>query len=84
MILVGTGLMAILVRFAPATTEEFRWYLWCFLFGESFFVPAAMWLRLIADDFSGAIFGRLRYSLLAAYGVAFVAIPILGMIIVFW
>jgi hypothetical protein len=83
MVLVGVALMALLVWFAPARTQSLRWYLWCFLFGETFFVPAAMWLRLIVNDFSGQIFGRLRYSLLAAYGVAFVIIPIVGMVIVF-
>ena len=84
MILVGAGLMPLLVRLAPSGTQTFRWYLWCFLFGESFFVPAAMWLRLVVNDFSGQIFGRFRYSLLAAYGVAFVTIPIWGMLIAFW
>jgi hypothetical protein len=84
MIMVGAGLMAVLVRLAPASTERFRWYLWCFLFGESFFVPAAMWLRLVLSDSRGAIFGRSRYWVLATYGVVFVSIPIWGMLIVFW
>jgi hypothetical protein len=84
MVFVGAVLMSLLVWFAPARTQSLRWYLWCFLFGETFFVPAAMWLRLVVNDFSGQIFGRLRYSLLAAYGVAFVAIPTVSMLIVFW
>lgn len=84
MILVGAGLMAVLTRFAPASTEAFRWYLWCFLFGESFFVPAAMWSRLVLNDRKGCVFGRFRHWILGAYGVAFVGIPTWAMVIVFW
>ena len=84
MVFVGAALMLPLVRLAPAETQILRWYLWCFLFGETFFVPAVMWLRLILSDRSGQVFGHWRYSLLAAYGVGVVAIPIWGMLIVFW
>jgi hypothetical protein len=80
MISVGAALMVPLVALAPRGTETFRWCLWCFLFGESFFVPAAMWLRMVIHDSSGQVFGRLRYAGLTLYMALCVAIPILGMV----
>ncbi len=80
MIVVGAALMPLLIILSPADTEMLRWCLWCFLFGESFFVPAAMWLRLVINDSSGQVFGRSRYAVLALYGTLFVVIPIGGMV----
>ena len=60
-------------------TETFRWCFWCFLFGESFFVPGAMWLRLVILDQSGRVFGTRRYQILAVYLLLTVVIPIIGM-----
>lgn len=80
MIVVGAALMPLLILASPAGTETFRWYLWCFLFGESFFVPAVMWLRLVIDDTSGVVFGRLRYAMVGLYLMLFVVIPIAGMV----
>lgn len=80
MIVVGTALMPLLIFLSPKGTETVRWFLWCFLFGESFFVPAAMWLRLVIHDSSGQAFGRFRYAALGLYLVLFVVIPIGGMI----
>lgn len=80
MILVGAGLMPLLILLSPKGTETLRWCLWCFLFGESFFVPAAMWSRLVINDSPGKVFGRFRYTALVLYLTFFVAIPIGGMI----
>ncbi len=80
MIIVGAALLVPLVLLAPKGTETFRFCLWCFLFGESFFVPAVMWLRLVIRDSPGAVFGRYRYGLLALYMLSFVVIPLWGMI----
>lgn len=80
MVIVGAALMVPLVALAPRGTETFRWCLWCFLFGESFFVPAAMWLRMVIHDSSGHVFGRFRYAVLVLYMALFVAIPICGMV----
>ena len=80
MILAGAALMIPLVMMAPRGTHMFRWCLWCFLFGESFFVPAAVWLRLVVCDRSGRIFGKHRYPALVLYLVLFVVVPILGMV----
>ena len=80
MIVAGVALMAALIVLAPKGTESFRWYLWCFLFGESFFVPAAMWLRLVSCDSTGQVFGRHRFGIMALYLTIFVVIPIAGMI----
>jgi hypothetical protein len=80
MIVSGAALMVPLIVLAPKGTEWFRWCLWCFLFGESFFVPAAMWLRLVICDSSGQVFGRHRFAIMALYLTLFVVIPIVGMI----
>jgi hypothetical protein len=81
MITVGAVLMAALVAMAPASTATFRWWLWCFLFGESFFVPAVMWIRVVAADRNGAAFGRHRYAGLGVYLIACVVVPLIGMVI---
>lgn len=80
MVLVGAGLMPLLVLLSPKGSETLRWCLWCFLFCESFFVPAVMWSRLVINDSSGKVFGRFRYAALLLYMAFFVAIPIGGMI----
>lgn len=80
MIVTGAVLMVPLIMLAPKGTEWFRWYLWCFLFGESFFVPAVMWLRLVICDSSGQVFGRHRFAVMAFYLTLFVVMPIIGMI----
>ena len=80
MIVVGAALMPALILVSPAGTEFFRWCLWCFLFGESFFVPAVMWGRFIIADRDGSVFGQYRYGGLAFYLLLFVVIPILGMV----
>jgi hypothetical protein len=79
MLIVGALLLPLLTLLAPADTATLRWCLWCFLFGESFFVPGLMWARLVGRDSSGWVFGRQRYAVLAAYVVLFVVIPIVGM-----
>lgn len=80
MIVVGAAIMPALILISPRGTETFRWCLWCFLFGESFFVPAVMWGRFIIADRNGSVFGRYRYAGLALYTAAFVVLPILGMV----
>jgi hypothetical protein len=80
MIFLGALLLPMLVLASPAGTQGFRWCLWCFLFGESFFVPAVMWMRLIVNDRLGETFGRSRYLMLAAYLVIGVFVPITGMV----
>ena len=80
MIVVGAALMPALIRVSPDGTELFRWCLWCFLFGESFFVPAVMWGRFIIADRDGAVFGRCRIAGLTIYLLLFVVVPILGMV----
>ena len=68
-----------LTRVAPAETAFIRWCFWCVLFGESFFVPGVMWIRLVLADRSVEVFGRFRIALLAAYLALFVVVPIYGM-----
>jgi hypothetical protein len=80
MVALGATLMIPLILLAPAQTETFRWYLWCFLFGESFFVPGVMWARLVLRDEAGEVFGRFRYVWLTFYLVLCVVVPILGMV----
>ncbi len=80
MIAAGLALAAILLALVPRPTETFRWWLWLFLFGESFFVPALMWIRLVGDDSNGDVFGQRRYTVLALYLVFFVVVPIAGMV----
>ena len=80
MIFAGACLMPLFVRLSPAGFEMFRWCFWCFLFGESFFVPAVMWLRLVLSDSSGQVFGQFRHGLMAAYLLGCVVIPIYGMV----
>lgn len=80
MVVGGAALMVPLVLLAPGGTETIRWYLWCFLFGESFFVPAAMWFRLVVHDRSGQVFGPHRYPAMALYATLFIVIPICGMV----
>lgn len=77
---VTAALMPALILVSPVGTEFFRWCLWCFLFGESFFVPAVMWGRFIIADRDGSVFGRYRNVGLALYLLLFVVIPILGMV----
>jgi len=79
MIVLGAALMPVLIQFDPVRTETLRWCLRWFLFGESFFVPALMWLRLVGNDASGQVFGRSRCAILVAYGAVIVVIPIMGM-----
>lgn len=79
MIMGGTLLMALLMILGPLETATLRWCLWCFLFGESFFVPAVMWSRLVAADAAGEVFGRRRYAVLIVYALLFVIVPIMGM-----
>ncbi len=80
MVVAGAALMIPLVALAPFSTEWLRWCFWCFLFGESFFVPCVMWSRLVMRDRSGAIFGRYRFALLGMYVALFVVLPIIGMV----
>ena len=80
MVVVGCALMPALILLSPAGTESFRWYLWCFLFGESFFVPAVMWGRFVIADRDGAVFGRHRFVWLGLYASLCVLFPILGML----
>ncbi len=79
MIIGGALLMVPLTVLAPRGTEMFRWCFWCFLFGESFFVPAVMWLRLVVTDSTGRVFGSNRFVWMAVYLAAFVVVPIWGM-----
>jgi hypothetical protein len=79
MITAGAVLLPLLILVGAERTSTVRWCLWCFLFGESFFVPAVMWSRLVFNDSDGAVFGRRRYWLLSAYVLLFVIIPIIGM-----
>ncbi|MHC5110773.1 MAG: hypothetical protein ACYTHJ_12955 [Planctomycetota bacterium] len=79
MIITGAALMVVMARLAPAPTAFFRWCLWCFLFGESFFVPGVMWIRLVLADRSSEVFGRYRIALLLVYLFLFVVVPIYGM-----
>lgn len=80
MIALGATLMIPLILLAPDKTETFRWYFWCFLFGESFFVPGVMWTRLVLRDRAGEVFGRFRHVALTFYVVLCVVVPILGMV----
>jgi hypothetical protein len=79
MICGGAVLLLVVARVAPAETTFIRWCFWCFLFGESFFVPGVMWIRLVLAEGSVEVFGRFRYALLAGYLVLFVVVPIYGM-----
>lgn len=79
MITAGAVLLPLLILAGAERTSTFRWCLWCFLFGESFFVPGVMWTRLVVNDSAGAVFGPRRYWLLSAYVLLFVIIPIIGM-----
>ena len=83
MISLGVALALLLARVAPVGTGTLRYYLWWFLFGESFFVPAVMWLRLVRNDLTGCVFGRFRYLIVAVYLVVFVAFPSVGMCLEF-
>jgi hypothetical protein len=83
MISLGVALMLLLARAAPVGTGTLRYCLWWFLFGESFFVPAVMWLRLVRNDSSGCVFGRFRYLFLVVYLVVFVAFPSVEMCLEF-
>lgn len=80
MILAGVSLMPLLIFLSPRGTETLRWWLWCFLFGESFFVPAVMWSRLVIRDSFGQVFGRFRYAVLVLYLLLFIVVPIAGML----
>jgi hypothetical protein len=84
MIAVGAALTLLLAVLAPARTQTLRYCVWLFLFGESFFVPAVMWLRLVGNDSSGRAFGRARPAVAAAYLVLFVVVPIIGMGVLMW
>jgi len=79
MIAVGALVLALLLALWPAASQSPRWWLWCFLFGESFFVPGVMWSRLMAQTGAERVFGRWRYMLLAAWLALFVVVPIVGM-----
>ncbi len=79
MIVVGAGLMPLLILAGPERTETLRWCLRWFLFGGSFFVPAVMYVRLVRNDTSGAVFGRARQAVLTGYLIGCVAIPVAGM-----
>jgi hypothetical protein len=79
MVFVGALLLPVLMAFGAGRTATLRWCLWCFLFGESFFVPTVMWCRLVANDAQGVVFGRWRYAALGAYVLLFVIVPIVGM-----
>lgn len=80
MVLIGVALMAVLILLSPTGTETFRWCFWCFVFGESFFVPAVMWIRFVIADRNGSVFGRHRFLGLGLYTALFVVVPILGMV----
>lgn len=82
-LLVGAAIMLLLLLISPAGTTLIRFFLGLLLFGESFFVPAVMWSRLILSDTEGRIFGRRRLIGLTAYLMVFVALPIAGMIVAF-
>lgn len=71
--------LPLLIIASPLGTERFRWWLWCFLFGESFFVPAVMWIRLVVHDTNGSVFGRYRWRLLSLYLLLFVVVPMVAM-----
>lgn len=79
MICAGAVLMLVVARVAPAETAFIRWGFWCFLFGESFFVPGVMWIRLVLANQSAEVFGRFRIAWLAGYVVLFVVVPLYGM-----
>jgi hypothetical protein len=83
MIFVGAILMVLLLRMAPVNTQWLRYALWLFLFGESFFVPGVMWLRLLRHDRSGHVFGPYRRVLAVVYVVMCVLIPGVGMVVSF-
>ncbi len=77
-IALGVLLMLLLVWVAPDQTGTLRYCIsWC-LFGESFFVPAVTWLRLVVNDTSSEVFGRARRSMSAGYLILFVLVPSVG------
>jgi hypothetical protein len=78
-IVAGAILLTFLVRIAPASSQMIRLGVWLFMFGESFFVPAVMWLRLVQHDRSGAVFGPRRYGALAIWLMLFVVVPVFAM-----
>lgn len=78
-LLAGAAIMAPLILLSPQGTHTLRWWSWLVLFGETFFVPALMWSRLVRHDTSGQVFGPHRYAVLILYGLLFVVIPIGGM-----
>ncbi len=80
MILVGAVISAVLALFAPGYAAFVRFCLWYFLFGESFFVPAALWLRMIVWDTEGQVFGPYRRAVLGGYMAAFVLVPIASLL----
>lgn len=80
MIAAGAVLMLPIAFLWPASSQFLRWCFWCFLFGESFFVPGVMWSRLVLCDSAGDVFGARRRMWLTLYLIAFVVLPLLGMI----
>lgn len=80
MIAAGAVLMVPVAFLWPASSQFLRWCFWCFLFGESFFVPGVMWSRFVLCDTAGDVFGKRRKVRLALYLIAFVVLPLLGMI----
>lgn len=80
MIAAGAVLLVPVAALWPASSQFLRWCVWCFLFGESFFVPGVMWSRLALSDTKGAVFGPRRKALLGLYLLAFVVVPLWGMI----
>ncbi|RJP32674.1 MAG: hypothetical protein C4547_13215 [Phycisphaerales bacterium] len=79
MIGAGAFLNAVLTWLAPQATDRWRWWLWLFLFGESFFVPAVTWVRLVRADRTGDAFGPNRRAWVTLYAGLCVAIPLAGM-----
>ena len=80
--MITTGLLVSLILLAtfPCGSDTFRWLLWLFLFGESFFVPALVWIRMVCGDSTGGVFGQRRYAVLIVYLILFVLVPIAGMV----
>lgn len=79
-VILGLALMIPLIILAPAKTEIFRRGFWYLLFGESFFVPATMWIRLVIHDRQGQVFSRFRFIWLYLYLFMGVVVPIYGMV----
>lgn len=82
MIAVGVAVLFALLWLAPdhPGVVGFRWALWCFLFGEAFFVPSVMWTRLNFGPHARLVFGRKRGIWLLLWLAAFVVVPIVGMV----